>query len=409
MSSEGWKSHKLGELVKVKGGKRLPKGASLQETQNAHPYIRVSDMGNRIIDKSKLLYVPDQIFTSISRYIVNDGDIILSIVGTIGLISKITADLDNANLTENCVKITDFEGVLREFLYYYLISENCQKEIKSKTVGTTQPKLPLYNINSLQIIVPPIFVQHRIADILSALDEKIELNRQTNAALEAIAQAIFKEWFVDFNYPGATGEMVDSHLGPIPKGWSLEKIGNILKTMLGGTPSTKRKEYWENGNIPWINSGKVNEFRIIEPTTYITEEALNSSNTKLLPKRTVVIAITGATLGQFSLLEIDACANQSVIGILENVSLPSEYIYLWIASNINNIISNQSGGAQQHINTNDVNNSLILIPDRQVLSKFYEVILPIFDRQSQLCFESASLTKIRDLLLPQLMKGNINL
>jgi type I restriction enzyme S subunit len=118
MSLDGWKGYELGELVKVKGGKRLPKGKSLQEIQNAHPYIRVSDMGNRIIDKSKLLYVPDKIFTSISRYIVNAGDIILSIVGTIGLISQVTAELDNASLTENCVKFTNLNGILREYLYY---------------------------------------------------------------------------------------------------------------------------------------------------------------------------------------------------------------------------------------------------------------------------------------------------
>jgi restriction endonuclease S subunit len=233
MSLDGWKGYELGELVKVKGGKRLPKGKSLQEIQNAHPYIRVSDMGNRIIDKSKLLYVPDKIFTSISRYIVNAGDIILSIVGTIGLISQVTAELDNASLTENCVKFTNLNGILREYLYYFLISGNCQNEIRSKTVGTTQPKLPLYNINSLQIKVPPLPTQCRIAEILSSLDDKIELNRQTNTTLEAIAQAIFKEWFVDFNFPGATGEMVESELGLIPKGWRIGKLGEVCELIKG--------------------------------------------------------------------------------------------------------------------------------------------------------------------------------
>jgi len=382
--SEGWKMKRLGEIANLNYGKGLRS------------------------DKREPGSVPVYSSAGVTGYhnvpLVNEPGIIVGrkgSVGTVYLSEEPFYCIDTAYYIKKSEVKCDFK-----FLYYLLQTLGLENMNQDSAV----PGLNRDHAHSLTTFVPDdVTEQKRIATILSTLDEKIELNHKTNQTLEEIAQAIFKEWFIDFNYPGATGEMVDSHLGPIPKGWSLEKIGNILKTMLGGTPSTKRKEYWENGNIPWINSGKVNEFRIIEPTTYITEEALNSSNTKLLPKRTVVIAITGATLGQFSLLEIDACANQSVIGILENVSLPSEYIYLWIASNINNIISNQSGGAQQHINTNDVNNSLILIPDRQVLSKFYEVILPIFDRQSQLCFESASLTKIRDLLLPQLMKGNINL
>jgi len=298
-------------------------------------------------------------------------------------------------------------GFDQSFLFYFLANKSFIDECNSSSSGTRMPRADWNHLSETLWELPTLPEQKRIAEILSALDDKIELNRQTNATLEAIAQAIFKEWFVDFNYPGATGELVESELGFIPKGWRVEKIGKILKTKLGGTPSTKKKEYWENGIIPWINSGKVNEFRIIEPSTYITKEAVRKSNTKLLPKRTVVIAITGATLGQVSLLEIDSCANQSVIGILENESIPSEYIYLWVVSNIQSIISNQSGGAQQHINTNDVNNSLIVVPDYQVLTNFHQLISPVFDRESLLCFESASLAKIRDLLLPRLMNGEI--
>ena len=297
------------------------------------------------------------------------------------------------------------EKVDGRFLYYSVMHN--RDHFSRVAVGSTVKSLRLDSFKSLSIHLPPLEKQKSIANVLTTFDDKIELNRQTNATLEAIAQAIFKEWFVYFNYPGATGELVESELGFIPKGWRVEKIGKILKTKLGGTPSTKKKEYWENGIIPWINSGKVNEFRIIEPSTYITKEAVRKSNTKLLPKRTVVIAITGATLGQVSLLEIDSCANQSVIGILENESIPSEYIYLWVVSNIQSIISNQSGGAQQHINTNDVNNSLIVVPDYQVLTNFHQLISPVFDRESLLCFESASLAKIRDLLLPRLMNGEI--
>ena len=146
-----------------------------------------------------------------------------------------------------------------------------------------------------------------------------------NDNLEQQAQALFKSWFVDFE-PFKNGEFEETELGMIPKGWRVESLGNVCKCLLGGTPSRNKEDYW-NGDIAWINSGEVNEFRITKPSEYITEEGLKNSATKLLPRKTTVLAITGATLGQVSLLEIDTCANQSVIGVLENEILPYEYIY----------------------------------------------------------------------------------
>jgi type I restriction enzyme S subunit len=251
--------------------------------------------------------------------------------------------------------------------------------------------------------------------VLDSLDSKIKLNRKLNATLEHIGKVIFKRWFVDFEFPNEKGkpyksnggEMENSEMGRIPRGWRVSTIGKELSAILGGTPDRTRREYWENGDVPWINSGKVNEFRITEPAEYITREGLDNSATKLLPKRTTVLAITGATLGQVSLLEIDSCANQSVVGILASEKIPSEYIYFWTKHIIGDIISWQTGGAQQHINKENVNNSPLLIPDNHLLSKYSEIVKPIFDRITSNCFENSSLSRIRDFLLPKLMSGEI--
>ncbi len=160
--------------------------------------------------------------------------------------------------------------------------------------------------------------------------------------------------------------------------------------------------------IAWINSGKINEFRITEPTAYITEEAVNNSATKLLPKRTTVLAITGATLGQVSRIEIDTCANQSVVGVIESETIPSEYIYFWIKHNIEDIISWQSGGAQQHINKDNINKTLLLIPDTRILASYLKISKPIFDKVASNCFENLDLSQIRDALLPKLMSSEIH-
>jgi type I restriction enzyme S subunit len=183
-------------------------------------------------------------------------------------------------------------------------------------------------------------------------------------------------------------------------------LGQVAKVELGGTPDRTREDYW-NGGVNWINSGKVNEFRIIEPSEKITKKGLEESATKLLSRGTVVLAITGATLGQVSRLEIDSCANQSVVGIIENETLPSEYLYFWTKKTINHIIRWQTGGAQQHINKVNVESTNILVPSASIMGSFVKIAHPIFERISAASFESLSLQRLRNLLLPKLMSGKI--
>lgn len=354
--------------------------------QNAHPYIRVSDMGNRIIDKSKLLYVPDKTFTSISRYTVNDGDIILSIVGTIGLISQVTAELDNASLTENCVKITNLNGVLREYLYYFLISENCQNEIRSKTVGTTQPKLPLYNINSLQIKVPPLPTQRRIAEILSALDDKIELNRQTNATLEAIAQAIFKEWFVNFNFPGATGEMVESELGMIPKGWRVGKLGEICEFAYGkGLKSEIRVE----GKYPVVGSNGI----------------VGTHNDYLAEGPGIVIGRKG-TIGEVTWVHQNFFPIDTTFYINDLLGVNDLYFHYFLLKE-QDFKKIGSDSAVPGLNRNQAYVSLVVIPAKDVINQFNDITKAVFADIYNYSNESSTLATIRDSLLPKLMSGEI--
>ncbi len=298
-----------------------------------------------------------------------------------------------------------------EFWYYFL------QTIKLDEMNTHSavPGLNRENVYNLEIAIPDYAEQTAIANILSNLDTKIELNQQMNKTLESIAQSLFKHWFIDFEFPDVNdqpykssgGEMIDSELEMIPKGWHVSKIGKEFKTILGGTPSTMNKSYWENGTIPWINSGKINEFRIIEPSEYITENAVKESATKLMPKGTVVLAITGATLGQISIIEIDTCGNQSVVGIIPTEILNSEYLYFTLQANLNKLISNQTGGAQQHINKGNIENLQIIVPEDIVINKFKAVSEPIFENISKRCFENLALSKIRDLLLPKLMSGKI--
>ncbi len=298
--------------------------------------------------------------------------------------------------------VDDFKGNDPKFLYYL-----CQTmPFANFGGGSAVPTLNRNHIHPLETKIPvKVEDQRRIASILSSLDRKIELNNKINADFEEMAQAIFKNWFVDFE-PFKDGKFVDSELGMIPEGWKVGTLGEFCKCLLGGTPSRSKEEYW-NGEVNWINSGEINKFRILEASEKITELGLAKSATKLLPKKTTVLAITGATLGQVSLLEIDTCANQSVIGVLENTEVPYEYIYPFIKDRIEMLIQHQTGGAQQHINKDNVESLIFLLPAINVLEDYISLVSPMYKRIESQCFENLYLSTLRDTLLPRLMSGEL--
>lgn len=290
-------------------------------------------------------------------------------------------------------------------LKYYTHSKPYFDWVNSFDTGATRGNINAKTYGDMEIELPSRKVQDKIVSILSSLDRKIELNNKINADLEEMAQAIFKNWFVDFE-PFKDGKFVDSELGMIPEGWKVGTLGEFCKCLLGGTPSRSKEEYW-NGEVNWINSGEINKFRILEASEKITELGLAKSATKLLPKKTTVLAITGATLGQVSLLEIDTCANQSVIGVLENTEVPYEYIYPFIKDRIEMLIQHQTGGAQQHINKDNVESLIFLLPAINVLEDYISLVSPMYKRIESQCFENFYLSTLRDTLLPRLMSGEI--
>ena len=168
----------LDSICTVKGGKRLPADCELLDTPTKHPYIRVRDVGNSryVYLTDQFQYIDEETHSAISRYIVNTDDIIISIVGTIGLLGKIHSSLDNANLTENCVKLTNIHTVTSDYLYYTLCYKKQAKEIELLTVGAVQAKLPIYNIQSIKILVPPKEAIEDFQNKLNVLNEQIEAN-----------------------------------------------------------------------------------------------------------------------------------------------------------------------------------------------------------------------------------------
>lgn len=175
---DGYSIATLDSLCSIKGGKRLPADGELLDTPTAHPYIRVRDLGsNRYVClTNQFQYIDEETHFAISQYIVNTNDIVISIVGTIGLIGKIHTSLNNANLTENCVKLANIHTVTPDYLYYTLCYKKQIKEIELLTVGAVQSKLPMYNIQSMKILVPPTEVIEDFQHKFDIFNEQIEAN-----------------------------------------------------------------------------------------------------------------------------------------------------------------------------------------------------------------------------------------
>lgn len=391
MTSE-WKEYKLKDVcIKITDGSHY----SPKATELGYPMLSVKDMQEFGFSYTNCKYITEQDFVKMQQNdcVPLENDILVAKDGSylkhifICKKNKQEAILSSIALFRPNTKIIN-----PNFLCYLLKSPNIYNYIKLNCVsGSALPRIILKDFKNITIGIPPLETQQKIAKVLSAIDDKIELNNSINNNLEQQAQAIFKSWFIDNEY-------------------EIEKetvIGEVCKCELGGTPSRNKKEYWD-GSIAWINSGTVNNYRITKATEYITELGLSKSATKLLPQKTTVLAITGATLGQISLLEIDSCANQSVVGILENEKVPYEFIYPYICHNIHELLSHQTGGAQQHINKQNIEQLAISLPKHDVICKYKKYVNPIYSKITNNCFENEQLAQLRDTLLPKLMSGEID-
>lgn len=391
---KSWKMTTLGEVTDIKGGKRLPKDKSLVSYKTKHPYIRITDLENNKIKKNQLQFVPDEVFPSISRYIVNSGDVIVSIVGSIGFVAHVDDDLDSASLTENCVKFVNLKNLDSRFLYYFLISKLGQDEIIKNTVGAVQKKLPIYGVQNIQISLPSILEQSAIASVLSSLDDKIELLQEQSKSLEATAQAIFKEWFVNFNFPGATGKMIDSELGQIPEGWKIYELRNLFTFVKGKKPDST-SETIVSGFIPQILINTLDGGKVI---------FADSKNVILSNEEDLIMVMDGASSGRIEFGYSGIIG--STLSMLDFKKECRAILYFFLKSKEGEIRGSTTGSAIPHTDKEKIYQYLIALPSNK-LGEF-ENTLNFFRKKVISNRKSIqTLSALRDALLPKLMKGEV--
>ncbi|MGL0835640.1 restriction endonuclease subunit S [Faecalibacterium wellingii] len=377
---------KLGEVANVKGGKRIPKGIGLINIPNGHPYIRVRDLNNkRLLElDNSYEYVDNETQKVISKYTVKTGDVVLSIVGTIGLVAIVGRTLDGANLTENCVKLSSFHGVNRDFLYYYLRSDCGQQEIRCGTVGAVQAKLPIKNIQNIAINLPDYTTQERIASLLLSIDRKIELNQKINDNLQQQAMALYAEMFLNSSNNDVTSGT----------------LSDIAVITMGQSPSGS--SYNEDGVGEVFYQGRAEfGFRFPKRRLFTTE-----------PKRMAVagdvLLSVRAPVGDLNMAYERCCIGRGLGAIHSKTGHSSFVLYTMFALRSQLNVFNGEGTVFGSINRDALNAIPIDVPLVTKIDQFEAVAHPIDELIRTNYEENCRLEAIRNSLLPKLMSGEID-
>lgn len=340
----------------------------------------------------------------------NKADVLMSVRAPVGDVNIATMKLCiGRGLASLSMKNNN-----NEYLYYLL--KNYVDVITSKGSGTVFSSVNKNDVETLKLPFAGDIEQKAIANILSSLDEKIELNNQMNKTLEEMAQALFKRWFVDFEFPNedgepyksSGGEMVDSEFGMIPKGWEVKSIENICKRIgSGGTPSRKKGDYYGD-EILWLKTKELSDSFVFDTEEKITLKGLNESSAKLFPKHTVMMAMYGATVGKLGIISKELSFNQATCGMVVDETMQCyEYLYLWLLKERENIISLATGSAQQNLSVGVIKAYPIIRPSLKQITDFKKVAKGIFEIVENNQEENRNLNSIRDTLLPKLMSGEI--
>jgi type I restriction enzyme S subunit len=233
-----------------------------------------------------------------------------------------------------------------------------------------------------------------------------------------MAKQLYDYWFVQFDFPDENGKPYKSSGGKmvwneklkreIPESWNAQKLSELANTYSGGTPQSTKSEYYNGGDIPWINSGELNEPIITKAANYITTIGLEESSAKLYPANTILVALYGATAGKIGLLTFEACSNQAVCGVMPHNKHLCQYIRFYLTNLYDHFVSISSGSARDNISQNTIKETIVIVPPHQILSLFNGQVSVMVEKVVQGKIEIDNLVKQRDELLPLLMNGQVS-
>ena len=416
----------LSDVAHLKGGYAFkssdytPSGRFILRTVN------ITDDGR--IDRAGATFISEKDAEEYSNFELEDGDTLFVMVGaTLGKVGLVTANDLPALLNQNMwvIRAKDPDVTCKRYLNYWF--KDTVKRTMQWASGSARGFVTRDDYRSLPFPSVMIETQRQIAQVLVALDAKIELNQRINEELEGMAKLLYDYWFVQYDFPMSaaqaaalgkphlTGHPYRASGGPmtyhetlkreIPKGWEVSTIGDTFRTHLGGTPSRKEPSFWNPGEITWLSSGEKEQLFVCAPDEKISRDGLANSAATLLPEGSVILSIVRHI--RASILGIDAATNQSVLGIRETEFFKHSFIYPFIVREIPRYMMLRTGAQQPHINKETVDTTSFVLPDQSVLKAYTAIAQPLFDQIKVLQTQTQELTTLRDWLLPMLMNGQV--
>ena len=405
------KVYRLDELCDIKSGKRIPKEMDFVTSETEHPYIRARDIKEGKINTDDLIYLEDDVFQKIKRYIINSGDIAITIVGaSVGDTGYASKNVHGYNLTENAVRLTNYKNnVDSKFLHYVLAQKQYHDYMQLIAGAAAQPKLGIYKVKRIKVELPDLKKQKRIADILSNNDNLIENNNKRIKLLEQMAENLYKEWFVRFRFPGYENE---HFIEDIPSSWSYVQLGDIASFDRGISYSSDEINCDDGINL--INLKNVQSYGGFR------RDGTKQYNGKYKDSQIVVagdliLGVTDMTqdrrtVGSVALIPL--LSGTSVISadlVKVNLKVPNVFFYCMCRYGFYSKYFSQfaNGANVLHLKPNVLLNKKILLPIAGLIEAFAEKVQPMIDIVDDLNCQNDLLTKQRDMLLPRLMSGKL--
>ena len=426
---DGWSYQPLSSLVDA--GRGISYGIVQPGSSDplGVPIVRVNNIKQGRIITDDVLRVNAEIESKYARTRLCGGEVLLTLVGTLGECAVVPEDLAGWNVARAIGVIPVRSDIDSRWVAFCLRSRPLQHYIRTWATTTVQATFNLRDVAKLPIPLPPRREREEIIAILGTLDDKIELNRRMNETLEAMARAIFKSWFVDFDPVRAKMEgrqpagmdaeaaalfpdaFEDSPLGKIPKGWRVSTIGEEVRVVGGSTPSTKEPSYWDDGMIHWATPKDLAPLAspvLLDTERRITERGLQQISSGLLPKRTVLLS-SRAPIGYLAISEVPVAVNQGFIAMVCDRELPDHYILRWAQENMGTIEGRANGTIFLEISKTNFRPIPIVVPPKEVLWRFIEQADAMHQKVVINLRESRTLAAMRDSLLPKLLSGEVRI
>ena len=403
------------------------RGKSPEKTTFGVPLVTAKIIKGGRIEKPEEFIAESDFEEWMRRGMPQLGDVVMTTEAPLGEVAQL--DGRKVALAQRVITLRGKPDVLdNTFLKFLLQSTPVQDELRSRGTGTTVVGIRQSELRKISLTFPPVAEQKAIATVLGALDQKIELNRQINATLEAIAGALFQSWFVDFDPVRAKLDgrallsidpvtaalfpnvFQDSDIGQIPKGWTTQAVGDVVDCVGGGTPSTAEPKYWESGTHHWTTPKDFSSLQapiLVETDRKLTDAGIAKISSGLLPAGTLLLS-SRAPVGYLAIAAMPVAINQGFIALKCNERASNYFMLHWCRSNMAEIESRATGTTFAEISKQNFRPIQIVLPPKELMAAFTAKVAPLYARVLINLRQSRTLATLRDVLLPKLLSGELH-